>query len=173
MSNNVFSLYNTTSFGNRSRVSEQNNYESARKKIIGEKISYLQDPDVFNRLIPFWQLQLYFAGVGKNPDFYPDLFEAFRQQGAKENEGSGGWGDRGQNPAPYQLNFVKTACEVSKTDLTEFFDQYGFFYVGEFSFEDYGKYSYKMTKEMADACKAAIKAMNLPKPVIDITTLED
>lgn len=35
------------------------------------------------------------------------------------------------------------------------------------------KYNYKMTQEMADACKADIKAMNLSKPLIDLTTLED
>src|SRR5690606_18590454 len=142
-------------------------------------ISYLHDGDVFNRVVPFWQLQLYFAGIGKNPDFYPDLFEAFRQQGeASRKEGRSprqaeGWGDRGNNPAQHQLNFVKTACEVSKTDLTDFFDQYGFFTVGAFDYNDYGNYSYKMSQEMVDNCKAEIKAMNLPKPKVDISTLKD
>ncbi|WP_086477513.1 M60 family metallopeptidase [Arenibacter amylolyticus] len=179
VSNNVFSLYVTTSFGNKSRISAQNNYSKARESIIDGKISYLQDGDVFNRVVPFWQLQLYFSGIGENPDFYPDLFEAFRQQGEESRQKSsnprhsGGWGDRGNNPAKYQLNFVKTASEVSRTDLTEFFDKYGFFHVGEFDYNDYGNYSYKMTQEMVDECKAAIKAMNLPKPKIDISTLED
>jgi hypothetical protein len=177
VSNNLFSLYNTTSFGNRSRISEQKNYESARKEIIEKGISYLQDKDIFNRLVPFWQLQLYFSGAGNYLDFYPDLFEAFRRQGAttKHNNNTRGerGGARGKNPAEYQLNFVKTACEISKTDLTEFFDQYGFFYVGEFSFDDYGNYSYKMTQQMADDCKNAIKAMQLPKPLVDISALTD
>jgi len=179
VSNNIFSLYVTTSYGNKSRISNQDNYQKARESIIDGKISYLQDGDVFNRVVPFWQLQLYFAGIGENPDFYPDLFEAFRQQGeAKREKNSsprraGGWGDRGNDPAKHQLNFVKTACEVSKTDLTDFFDLYGFFYVGEFDYSDYGNYSYKMTQEMVDACKAEIKAMNLPKPTIDISALED
>lgn len=180
VSNNIFSLYGTTSFGNKSRISEQKNYQKARDSIIARKICYLQDNDVFNRLIPFWQLQLYFTGAGNNPDFYPDLFEAFRKQGNAERaaqrggrRSNGGWGDRGNNPVPYQLNFVKTACEVSKTDLTEFFDQYGFFYVGQFEFGDYGNYKYELTREMADKTKADIKAMNLPKPQVDLTKLED
>lgn len=179
VSNNIFSLYVTTSFGNKSRIFEQKNYAKSRESIIDGNISYLQDGDVFNRVVPFWQLQLYFAGIGKNPDFYPDLFEAFRQQGeASREEGrsprrAGGWGDRGNNPAQHQLNFVKTACEVSKTDLTDFFDQYGFFFVGAFDYNDYGNYSYKMSQEMVDNCKAEIKAMNLPKPKVDISTLED
>ena len=180
VSNNIFSLYGTTSFGNKSRVSEQKNYQKARDSIIAKKICYLQDPDVFNRLVPFWQLQLYFTGAGNNPDFYPDLFEAFRKQGNPERRGQrgtrragGGWGDRGENPAFYQLNFVKTACEVGKTDLTDFFDKYGFFYVGKFNYDDYGSYNYDMTQEMADKCRAEIKAMNLPKPKVDLVTLED
>nr|WP_315817119.1 M60 family metallopeptidase [Paraflavitalea speifideiaquila] len=77
MSNNIFSLYGTTSFGNKSRLSEQKNYQKAKDSIIARKISYLQDKDVFNRLVPFWQLQLYFAGVGNYKDFYPDLLNHF------------------------------------------------------------------------------------------------
>lgn len=68
------------------------------------------------------------------------------------------------NPAQYQLNFVKTACKTGKVDLTDFFDQYGFFFVGDFEYEDYGSYHYRMTQEMVDQCKAEIKAMGLPKP---------
>lgn len=179
VSNNVFSLYNTTSFGNKSRISEQKNYESARKSIIEGKICYLQDKDVFNRLVPFWQLQLYFSGTGGYPDFYPDLFEAFRKQGAAEAANTptgrrgGGWGARGRNPAEYQLNFIKTACEVGNTDLTDFFEKYGFFYVGEFSYDDYGNYKYNMTQEMVAACKNAIQALKLKKPVVDISALTD
>lgn len=167
VSNNIVTLYVTTSFGNKSRISAQKNYEKARKSIIDNKISYLQDEDVFNRLVPFWQLQLYFAGAGKQPDFYADLHEAFRQQ-----TDEGGRGHR-KKVAEYQLNFVKQACKVSKTDLTEFFDKWGFFHIGKFEMNDYGKYTYEMTPEMVAACKTEVKAMNLPKPIVDMTMLED
>lgn len=178
VSNNIFSLYVTTSFGNKSRLSEQKNYEKARQSIYGKGISYLQDPDVFNRLVPFWQLQLYFSGKGYNPNFYPDLFEKFRQQAAQEagqnrRARRGNYMDRGQNPAVYQLNFVKTVCEIGKVDLTEFFDKYGFFYVGTLEYDDYGKFKYEMTEEMVLECKAAIRQMNLPKPANDLSLLED
>lgn len=174
VSNNIFSLYVTKSYGNKSRASEQKNYQKAKDSIIARKICYLQDNDVFNRLIPFWQLQLFFEGPGKKPDFYPDLFEAFRLQGAAAgNENRGGRGGRNSNPAVYQLNFVSTACKVAQLDLTEFFDKYGFFYVGDIEFNDYGNYKYSLTQEMADACRAEIKAMNLPKPHMDISTMED
>lgn len=181
VSNNLFSLYVTRSFGNPTRVSEQNNYQKAKEAIIDAGISYLQDEDVFNRLIPFWQLQLYFEGQGNNLDFYPDLFEAFRKQAAQSRPAGprqrGNWAQdrlRGErNPAVHQLNFIKTACEVAKVDLTDFFDKYGFFYVGEFEIGDYGSYTYQMTQEMVNACKESIKAMNFPKPVVDITSLKD
>lgn len=75
--------------------------------------------------------------------------------------------------AKFQLNFVKKACQVSKTDLTDFFEQWGFFYVGDFEMNDYGKYKYHMTQAMVDACKQEIKAMNLAGPVTDLTLLED
>ncbi|WP_160069926.1 M60 family metallopeptidase [Sphingobacterium bovisgrunnientis] len=178
VSNNLFSLYVTRSFGNKTRISEQNNYDKARKDIIEKGISYLADEDVFNRLVIFWQLQLYFEGVGQNADFYPDLFEAFRkQEAARGTSRTGDWASdrrRGErNPAVHQLNFVRTACEVAKVDLTDFFSKYGFFYVGTLEYDDYGKYTYKMTQEMVDKCLADIKALNLPKPKIDITTLRD
>lgn len=176
VSNNVFSLYVTTSFGNNSRIQEQDNYQKAREKIYGQGISYLQDEDVFNRLVPFWQLHLYFSRIENNPDFYGDLFEEFRKQAhvTIQNQTEDLQRRRiRQNPAEYQLNFVKKACEVGQTDLTEFFENYGFFYVGEFEYEDYGSYRYKMTQDMVDACKAEIESLNLPKPKTDLSTLED
>ncbi|WP_315817118.1 hypothetical protein [Paraflavitalea speifideaquila] len=45
--------------------------------------------------------------------------------------------------------------------------------MGTFDYDDYGKYKYNMTEEMVNTCKAAIKAMNLPKPKVDISTMED
>lgn len=171
VSNNIVTMYVTTSFGNKSRLSEQKSYAKARKSIIDGKISYLQDDDVFCRLVPFWQLQLYFAGKGAKPQFYADLYEAFRVQGATETENESR-GNR-NSVAKFQLNFVKKACQISKTDLTDFFEQWGFFYVGDFEMNDYGKYKYHMTQAMVDACKQEIKAMNLASPVTDLTLLED
>lgn len=71
--------------------------------------------DHFVKLVPFWQLQLYFkvAGVGNtwyHPDFYADIFNI-----AAEKE------ELPQSDAEAQLAFVKTACDVTKTDLTDFF----------------------------------------------------
>lgn len=175
VSNNLFSMYVCRSFGNKSRLAQQKNYEKARKNIIEKRISYLADPDVFNRLVPFWQLQLYFESIGENSDFYADLFEELRRQAAKQQEHHTSSGRRRaeRNPAIHQLNFIKTACKVSQVDLTDFFEKYGFFYVGRMEYEDYGRYVYEMTQEMVDKCLQEIKAMNLPKPKVDISSLTD
>ncbi len=169
VSNNVFSLYGTMALGNPSLLKQNGQYAKAKKAILDKKISYLQCPDVFSRLVPFWQLQLYSVKHG-DADFYPDLFEAMRKNHAAKSDG---WGARGGNPAEHQLNFIKLACKTAKTDLTDFFDKWGFFHVGEFTIGDYGTYQYKMTQKMVDDCKAAITALKLPKPKIDVTTLED
>lgn len=169
VSNNIVTLYVTTSFGNESRLKAQKSYAKARESIIGTQISYLEDNDVFNRLVPFWQLQLYFSRYGR-PDFYPDLHEELRNSESLGSE----WGDRGKNDvALYQLNFIKKVCKVGNTDLTDFFEKWGFFKVTTIELNDYGKYKYNMTREMADACKAEIKSWNLPKPQTDLTLLED
>ena len=170
VSNNIVTMYVTRSFGVDSRLSKQGNYKKSRESIIDKKISYLQDGDVFNRLVPFWQLELYFSQNG-HKDFYADLHEELRKNA---NTGGDNWGDRGKTKvAEYQLNFVETVCKVAKVDLTDFFDKWGFFYVGKFEMNDYGKFTYLMTQEMVDATKKKIKDMNLPQPKNDLTTYED
>lgn len=167
VSNNIVTLYVTTHFGNQSRLSQQKNYENARKSIIDGKKSYLEDGDVFNRLVPFWQLQLYFSQNG-NPDFYPDLHEALRNS----EESMKGLNAR-TDVAAFQLNFVKQCCKVSKTDLTDFFSKWGFLKPVSLEMNDYGKYSMNLTQEMVDACKAEITSWNFPTPKTDLTLMED
>ena len=75
--------------------------------------------------------------------------------------------------AKFNLILWKKVSRVSKTDLTDFFEQWGFFYVGDFEMNDFGKYKNHMTQAMVDACKQEIKAMNLASPVTDLTLLED
>jgi len=180
VSNNILTLYSTTMLGNKSRISEESTYAKARETILDKGISYMDFPgiatssnqyggqgntDVFQRLVPFWQLHLYFSEQGY-PDFYPDLMIAMRKQKPL------GEGDRSKNYLN-MLEFCRLACEVSQTDLTEFFDRWGFFYTGDIDVNDYGLYFYNVTREDVDAVKNAIAEMNLPKPKKDITLMED
>lgn len=165
VSNNLFSLYTTGKLGNKSRLKEQKSYASARKAIIeaNPRKSYLSDPDVFHRLVPLWQLHLYFERNG-HPGFYADVMEKLR------NSPSAG---EGNDSILNQFVFIKACCDVGKTDLTEFFDKYGFFWTGEIKLNDYGDYDFKITPEMVDSTKAYIASKNYKKPVVDPSTLED
>jgi hypothetical protein len=165
VSNNLFSLYTGGMMGNSSRLKAQKNYAKARKKIIeaDPKQSYLAEKDVFNRLVPFWQLHLYFSRNGR-PDFYADVMEQMRR---RPDAGSGNRSIRNQ------FEFVKLCCEVGQRDLTEFFEKWGFFWVGELTVNDYDDYRFTITQEMVDAAKASITAMKHPKPTEDLTLIEE
>lgn len=163
VSNNLYSLYTTIGLGNTSRLKNGKSYDKAREVLMDKGISYLQVDDVFVRLVPFWQLHLYFSENG-HPDFYADLMEEMRN---RPHVGLGNESIRNQ------FEFIKLACEVGKVDLTEFFEKWGFFYVGDIELEDYGKYSYTITQKQVDETKDYIAKLGLEKPKVDITTLED
>ncbi|NQU22663.1 MAG: peptidase M60 [Candidatus Nealsonbacteria bacterium] len=162
---NIFSMYTVTAMGNKSRLKAQKNYASARKNIIeaSPKKSYLACRDVFDRLVPFWQLHLYFARHGK-PDFYADVMEQMRR---RPDAG------RGNESIRNQFEFVKICCDVAKLDLTDFFEKWGFFWVGELTVKDYRNYDYHITQEMVDDTKSYITKKGYKKPAEDITLTED
>jgi len=165
VSNNIFSLYTLGKMGNKSRLKRQKNYASARKNIIDAKPkqSYLAVGNVFDRLVPFWQLHLYFSRNGK-PDFYADVMEQMRLRPHAGN---------GNDSIRNQFEFIKIACDVTKTDLTDFFDKWGFFWVGELAVNDYRKYNYKITQQMVDETKAYVAKKKYKKPPVDITLTEE
>ena len=163
VSNNTFTLYTSTKMGNKSRIKRQKNYAKARKKIIEGKISFLADRDVFNRLVIFWQLHLYFSRNGR-PDFYADVMEEMR---GRPDDG------RGNDSIKNQFEFVKICCDVGKLDLTDFFDKWGFFWVGKITVNDYRKYHYEITQKMVDDTRSYIARKKYRKPAEDITLIED
>lgn len=165
VSNNLFSLYTGLKMGNVSRLQEGKHYAKARKSIIETKPkkSYLADPNVFNRLVPFWQLHLYFSRNGR-PDFYADVMEQMR---LRPDAG------QGDDSIRNQFEFVKICCDVGQLDLTDFFEQWGFFWVGKLDIDDYAPYHYDITQKMVDETKAYIAAKQYKKPPVDITTTEE
>ncbi|HRZ37951.1 MAG TPA: M60 family metallopeptidase [Candidatus Paceibacterota bacterium] len=162
---NIFSMYTVTGMGNPSRLQAQDNYRKARKAIVeaNPRISYLAEGDVFNRLVPFWQLHLYFSRHGK-PDFYADVMEEMRRRpdAGRRNES-----------ILNQFEFVTICCDVGRVDLTDFFDKWGFFWVGELDVSDYGRFHFSITQQVVDDTKAAIAAKAYPKPSEDLTLIED
>ena len=165
VSNNLFSMYTVGQMGNPSRLQAQKNYAKAHLNIVqaNPKISYLADKDVFNRLVPFWQLHLYFAKNGRL-DFYADVMEEMRR---RPDAGTGDESIRNQ------FEFVKICCDVGKLDLSDFFDKWGFFWVGELNINDYGKFRYNVPQDMVDATKSYIAARKYPKPSEDLTMVAE
>jgi hypothetical protein len=127
------------------------------------KKSLLDGTDVFDRLVPFWQLHLYFARNGR-PDFYADVMEEMRR---RPDAG------RGDDSIRNQFEFVKICCDVAKLDLTDFFDKWGFFWVGDITVNDYGQHHYTITQQMVDDAKSYIAKKEYEKPAEDITLIED
>ncbi len=164
VSNNIFTLYAKRKMGNSpSRIMRQGNYKKAQDELVGKGIAYLLHSDVFDRLVPFWQLQLYFEGNGM-PDFYPELMEHLRRTA----------GDyKGDQTIQYQFEFIKACCDVSKTNLLDFFEKWGFFVAGDLVVKDYGTYNFSITQDMIDSTREYVLAKGYPEPSIDITTISE
>jgi hypothetical protein len=162
---NLFSLYTGGKLGNPSRLKEQNNYDSARKSIVEAqpRKSILESGNVFDRLVPFWQLHLYFSQKGQ-PDFYADVMEEMRR---RPDAGTGNDSIRNQ------LEFAKICCDVGKLDLTDFFEKWGFFWVGDLKVNDYGDFAFTITAKMVEEVRSYIAQKKYAKPAEDISLIRE
>lgn len=113
VSNNVFSMHVQTTFGEESRLLANDYYQTGYNTLAVPAIAHSECEDVFTKLVPFWQLQLYFAKVLEQNDFYADLCEYFRTHNAPAT------------PAQVQLEFVRLCCEKGNKDLAPFFEFLG------------------------------------------------
>ncbi len=160
VSNNIYSLFVQTSFGNTSRLQGEdmsgegytNRYEKAMSSMIAKKLAHARESDVFCKLVPFWQLQLYMSNVLGKTDFYKDVHEAVRTTTNQSTDGLS------------QLEFTKICCNVAKLDLTDFFLKWGLLSAVDYTFDDYGERRFLITESQAQQTIDAIKAMNYPKP---------
>ncbi len=175
VSNNLFSLYVQWTFRKTNpkaakvtRMQLTNSYtkgianfanNTPHAKLVGSDPT---KPDVFVKLVPFWQLYLYFMETGRMgglDGFYPQVFEAIRQA---ENPST---------PGACQLQFVKVCCDVAQLDLTDFFTKWGFLRPID---EEIGDYSTKVVKVTQAEIDAIVSyASRYPAPAHDITTITD
>jgi len=109
-----------------------------------------------------YSFYLYFHKLGINPKFYPELFESLRK-----NLNNPKFSDA----AACHLNWYERICNESKIDFTDDFETFNWFVPIQHSGHQYGDYTFNMSKEMADAAKARIKAKNYPKPKLRIAFL--
>lgn len=149
--------------------SNMNRYTMGFTSLLAKKISHAQEGDVFRKLIPFWQLHLYFGKVlGNSPEklpnkggFYPDVYEYLRT-----NPDVSGHGEN-------QAEFAFVASKVSGYDLTDFFEDWGFLKPVNMEVDDYGKAPLVLTAERAAAVRKRIKDLNLPKPPVALKYITD
>lgn len=104
--------------------------------------------DHFVKLVPLWQLQLYFAKVGEgsswgNKNFYGDIF----------NKAIDDTLTQASQESYYQLQFIKNACDVAKMDLTDFFEKSGILAPIDLIVDDYTVGRMKITSTDIDAIK--------------------
>ncbi|CAH0316712.1 Chitodextrinase [Pedobacter sp. Bi27] len=132
--------------------------------------------DVFVRLVPLWQLEVYYqlAGAGKNlptmqqrltgtaapagqPDvafWYGDVLEKMRTTS-----------QTGLNEGQLLLNFVSATCDAVQEDLTDFFVKSGYLLPIDMDIDDYSIKRLTITQAQIDALIATIQAKGYPKPV--------
>lgn len=122
--------------------------------------------DHFVKLVPLWQLQLYFAVAGEgnewsNPNFYADIYnKAITLPLHEEKEAS-----------YYQLNFIKNACDAAQLDLTDFFEMSRMLYPIDLWVDDYTCSQMTITEDdIKDVKKYASKYSKPSTPVLHYIT---
>lgn len=153
VSNNVFSLHVQTTFGEESRIFAENYYQTGYNTIAVPEIAHCECENVFTKLVPFWQLQLYFAKVLDQKDFYADLYEYFRTHTAPATS------------AQVQLEFVQLCCEKGNKDLAPFFE-----YWGVLRENNQASLGFTIAKDLVEQTRKAIAGKYPAAPAIQYLT---
>lgn len=157
VSNNMHSLWIQTQWGNESRIEEEdmgdfnNRYEKAYHSSFVKNTPYPAEGDVFCKLVPLWQLQLYFANALGQKEAYMELYEQIRVHPDKPTAGA------------QQLDFARLWCDIIQKDLTPFFRKWGFLSAFDGEVDDYGKRRVTITQQMIDNVLDEIKTKNYPQ----------
>jgi hypothetical protein len=149
VSNNIYSLHVQTSFGNASRLLGDG-YSRGFTEILAAGIPYLAltDDPYFPRLVPFWQLHLFGLATGR-PDLYKDVSEQVRVNPDK---------DYATRSGEIQLDFVKYCCDALQSDLSDFFEAWGFLREQDLEVGDYSSTYLRVSADEVRATKDYIAA---------------
>jgi len=189
VTNNIYSAYANYILGHSklTRLETQNNsymgtqlsgnlYNICYNEIGRKQQNIMSTPpshNVFSRLIPFWQLQLYYsiAGAGVNA---PTLEEVMANKNTTGNTDYANWlaitahrirnATTNYNNGQQIMNFAKFVSDAVQQDLTEFFTKTGFLIPIDEIVGDYTSARITITQADIDATKAYIAAKNYPKP---------
>lgn len=119
--------------------------------------------DHFVKLVPMWQLNLFFKiakGTGwEKPDWFADICEETRLASDSELINDKEFGN-----GKHQINFMKRACKSTESDLTEFFEKAGMLKPIYKEIDDYGTQKLRITQEMCDEVYEYVKENGWQKP---------
>lgn len=169
--NNMFSMYvKTQIYGyENSNMLVEGYYEKAKALIIDTGIAHadlsITGSKHFERLVPFWQVELYMSEVKGYKDFNKDLYEHYRT--------TPDVGTTFDSSGPLQLDYVRNVCHLSKTNMIDFFKKWGFLTPIDVVVNDYGNRTLKITQQDIDDLISEIEAKGYEKPQKDITTIRD
>lgn len=170
VTNNILAMHIQTSvLDEPSRLQVKGVYPKAWTNIIAGKEAHAMEADVFCKLVPFWQLELYFGKVlGRTPmrqadhgGFYPDVYEYVRTQPDLPTAGA------------QQLEFVYNCCLNGQANLLDFFEKWGFLTPVDTELDDYGNKAITITQAEIDALKARVEALGFAKPDVALEYITD
>lgn len=171
VTNNITALYVQTSvYGEASRLEVQDWYSQAWNGITVTGYPHNKgDINVFCKLVPFWQLELYFGKVlGRTPmqqsdhgGFYPDVYEYVRTQPDQSTAGA------------QQLEFVYNCCLQAQADLLDFFSKWGFLTPIDEEISDYSTGQMTITQADIDNLKSRVEALGFSKPDVALEYITD
>ncbi len=149
VTNNVQSLLVQTAWGNTPRLIEENRYQEAFDYLMAPKIPNAE-AGIWQKLVPLWQIQLFFSEVLGQKDFYAKIYEGARTR------------ETGSTAGMHQINFSKILVDSAKIDMTEFLDAWGFLRPVNARIDDYGEGVLNITTTQANDLKTYIKNKNFP-----------
>ncbi len=149
VTNNIHSLLVQTTWGNTSRLIAENRYQQAFDEIIVGKKAH-GEAEIWSQLATFWQLQLLFANVLGEKDYYSKIYEGARTRPTGSNDGQ------------YVMNFVKLVSDSTQYDMTEYFETWGFFTPVDITIEDYATRNLRITQPMITQVRNHINTLNRP-----------
>ena len=98
-------------------------------------------------------------------DFYHDLYEYFRNNPSPSDEG--------KNSGLDQLDFVRQVCRISKLNLLDFFDKWGFLKPVNTTLNDYGNKIFAITQNQINALKEEIEKAGYAMPAPNVHEITD
>ena len=149
VSNNMMSQYVAMEFGTPFGHLGPGTYQGGFNMFMDKTPHWQQASKLMLKLIPFWQLQLYFSNVKGDKLHYAKFYEWVRTTPNRNQDKESG---------QMLLDFVEQMCEISGTNLSRFFQRWGFLVPYDDKVGDYGRFvQVTITQSMIDATMAKIE----------------